>query len=254
MPAYYQEANSPCATSLRQAYWGLPDDAEQGLLIQTKDINEKSVRLAIAHTYGMVTMIDDGVGRIVEALQQRSLVDDTIIIFTSDHGELLGDHGLMHKGPPPYQQLRQVPFIMKGPRIPKGEVTSCLTSHIDLVPTLLDMANVKIEIKRLDGHTLTPLLDGKNDCFRDAIYLEYHPRSKKTELYNQTIQSKKWRLTIYPENSQWGELFDLEKDPFEHKNLFSDPKYKTVVSELKQNLNHYFPSQATINNEQICKW
>lgn len=254
MPAYYQEAYSPGTTSLLQTYWGLPDDAEQGLLIQTRDLNKKSIQLAIAHTYGMVTMIDDGVGRILEALQRRDLVDDTVIIFTSDHGELLGDHGLMHKGSPAYRQLREVPFIMKGPQIPRGKVSSCLTSHIDLMPTLLDMANVKMENERLDGHTLTSVFNGNSSCYRDTVYSEYHPRSKKAELYNQTIQSKKWRLTIYPNNSQWGELFDLEKDPFEHKNLYSDAKYKTVVRRLKQNLNNDFPSQPTINNERICKW
>jgi arylsulfatase A-like enzyme len=254
MPAYYQEAYSPGATSLLQKYWGLPDNAEQGLLIQTKDLNEESIRLAIAHTYGMVTMIDDGIGRIVEALQRRGLAEDTIIVFTSDHGELLGDHGLMHKGPPPYRQLREVPFIIKGPRVPGGKINSDLTSHIDLMPTLLDMANVDMENGRFDGHTLRPLFDKQGDCQREAIYLEYHPRSKASELYNQTIQTKKWRLTIYPQNSDWGELFDLEQDPFEHKNLFCDLKYKTVVQKLKQNLNRHFPPQPNIDNERLGKW
>lgn len=254
MPAYYENIFSPCTSGFMQSYWSSSDDAEQGFLLQTKGLREESLRLAIAHTYGMVAMIDDGVGRILEALRWRGLEDDTIIVFTSDHGELLGDHGLLHKGPPPYRQLREVPLIFKGPGIPSGQVNSSLTSHIDLMPSLLDFVGIDAKNSRFDGQTLKPLFNGQSDCFREYVFSEYHPRSRATQLYNQTVRSKKWRFSIYPENPMWGELFDLEQDPFEHANLFSEPEYTTIIRELEQNINQFFSPQPMTTTKRIAKW
>lgn len=254
MPTYYESIFNPGTTGFMKSYWGSSDDAEQGFLMQTKDLREESLRLAIAHTYGMVTMIDDGVGRIMEALRQRELEDDTIIVFTSDHGELLGDHGLLHKGPPPYRQLREVPLIFKGPGIPSGQVNSSLTSHIDLMPTLLDFIGIDTANSRFDGQSLKPLLSGQRDFLREIIFSEYHPRSQAIQLYNQTVQSIKWRFTVYPENHEWGELFDLEQDPFEHTNLFSEPEYTTIIQELAQHFNQHFLPRPMVTAERIAKW
>ena len=92
---------------------------EQGMMIRTDGISEPTLRLAIAHTYGMIEMIDDAIGRVIAALAARALEGDTILIFTADHGELLGDHGLLRKGPPPYDQLVRLPFLVSGPGIAK---------------------------------------------------------------------------------------------------------------------------------------
>ena len=253
MPTYYEDIFSIGTSGFMQAYWGSPSDVEC-FLLQTKDLREESLRLAIAHTYGMVTMIDDGVGRILEALRQRGLEENTIIVFTSDHGELLGDHGLLHKGPPAYRQLREVPFIIKGPGIPRGQDISCMTSHIDLMPTLLDIAGIDIVKSKFDGQSLMPLFSGSNGCLRNFVFAEYHPRSPAIQLYNQSVQSRKWRLTVYPEKPEWGELFDLGEDPFEHNNLFSEPEYTHTVRELKHTIDNYFPSRPKVTTERIAKW
>jgi arylsulfatase A-like enzyme len=254
MPAYYENFFSPGENGFLEAYWGSSDETEQGFLLQTQNLREESLRLAIAHTYGMVTMIDDGIGRIIGALRQRGVEDNTIVVFTSDHGELLGDHGLLHKGPPPYRQLREIPLILKGPGIPSGQVNTDLTSHIDLMPTLLDMADMGTASSEVDGQTFLPLLDGKSTGFREFVFSEYHPRSKAVQLYNQTIQSKKWRFTVYPENPEWGELFNLEQDPFEHANLFAEPDYKPIIQKLRQAMGRFFPPRLQIDNERIAKW
>ena len=254
MPAYYQDISSPGQSGFLDAYWGSTEDAEQGFLLQTKGLCEASLRTAIAHTYGMVTMIDDGVGRLMAALQRRGLETDTLIIFTSDHGELLGDHGLLHKGPPAYRQTREVPLLVKGPGIPAGQVSQALTSHIDLMPTLLDMVGSPLSTHGVDGQSLSPLF--RDECIevRDAVYSEYHPRSSNTRLYNQTIQTQQWRLTLYPESSEWGELFDLENDPYEHSNLFAEPRYAPIIRKLGGQLHQHFPPQPRAGNARIAKW
>ena len=114
LPEYY-ETLFPTDRGFRELYWaGLPD-MEAGSMIDTAGVSDDSMRRAIAHTYGMIEMIDDGVGRILKTLAQQGQSDNTIVLFTSDHGELLGTHGLLHKGPPSYRQLVEVSLLMKGP-------------------------------------------------------------------------------------------------------------------------------------------
>src|SRR5262249_41284340 len=111
---------------------------EQGFMTKTVGISEATLRLAIAHTYGSVAVIDDCIGRVLRALQENGLADDPFVAFTSDHGEFLGDHGLLRKGPPPYRQLLHVPLVLAGPGI-RPLTVDALTSHVDLKATMLDL-------------------------------------------------------------------------------------------------------------------
>ena len=226
---------------------------EQGKLLLTKDLSESTLRRTIAHTYGMVQMIDDCVGTVLEALERRGEMQQTLIAFTSDHGELLGDHGLLRKGPPPYRQLLEVPMILKGPGIPAGRNIDALTSHIDLAPTLLDFAGIDRVPPGLEGVTLRPLLTGGVEAVRDAQYSEYHPRAA-ADLYNQTIRTDQWRLTLYPLHEDWGELFDMEVDPYEHENRFDDPSLSDVVKRLTERMRSEFPPRAGIDAPRLSMW
>jgi len=255
MPPYYRNVFRPGQKGVLKAYWESATDDEQGFLLDTSNISETSLRLAIAHTYGMVTMIDDCVGKILEALDQNDISTSTVVLFTSDHGELLGDHGLLHKGPPPYRQLREIPLLMKGPGLPKGKVLDILSSHLDIMPTLLEMAGIPYETETFDGQTLGPFLKGRKvpEVGREVIFGEYHPRSPQ-KLYNQTIQTKKWRLTLYPQQPTWGEFFDLQADPHECNNLFADEQYTFIIKELSSKLHNAFPPQPTVSAIRIAKW
>lgn len=252
MPPYYGQLY-PQGQGFRELYWAAHDDMEAGSMITTGDISDHSMRKAIACTHAMVEMIDDGVGEILSALENTGRSDNTCIVFTSDHGELLGDHGLLHKGPPPYRQLTEVSLIMSGPGIRSGKTTDALTSHIDLAPTLLDIAGVQFDGNQFDGRSLTPLLSDSSCRIRTHNFGEYHPTAKP-ELYNQTVSTDKWRFTIYPRCSQWGELFNLEDDPGEYFNLFDEPGYEGIKSELSAILATRFPAQPEVNNEVLCKW
>ena len=214
---------------------------------------ETSLRQAIAHTYGMIEMIDDCVGRIFAALDKSGLQEDTIILFSSDHGELLGDHGLLHKGPPPYRQLLEVPLLIKGPAIASGHTIHALTSHLDLTPSLLDLAGIRSEDPAFDGQSIMPLLRGAQNSIRDALFAENHPRGVY-DLYNQTILTDHWRLTRYPQHPQWGEFFDRTHDPFEHRNLFHEPGSSATIEMLKKIFADRFPPKPTVNARRIAKW
>jgi arylsulfatase A-like enzyme len=211
------------------------------------------MRRAIAYTHAMVEMIDDGVGEILGALGNTKHADNTTIMFTSDHGEYLGDHGLLHKGPPSYRQLTEVSLLVQGPDVVAGKMTDALTNHIDLAPTILHLAGVDTGTTEFDGQSLVSVLSGNDDGFRLYNFGEYHPTAKP-ELYNQTVSTRRWRLTRYPARPQWGELFDLENDPGEHFNLFNEPGHEKLIDELSGILETNFPPQPEVDNTALCKW
>jgi arylsulfatase A-like enzyme len=144
-------------------------------------------------------------------------------------------------------------MLLKGPRVPENQVSTALTNHIDLAPTLLDLSEIDFDTARFDGMSMKPLIAGEGASVRQWNFGEYHP-SAKPELYNQTISSDRWRLTLYPENPEWGEMFDLENDPHERRNVFHEAEMSAIKEELSQILNREFPPQPEVDNEWICKW
>lgn len=252
MPPYYGELY-PKGQGFRELYWAAREDMEAGSMITTEDISDESMRKAIAYTHSMVEMIDDGVGQILQALDQSNRADNTYIIFTTDHGELLGDHGLLHKGPPSYRQLTEVSCMIKGPEINPATSSRSLTSHIDLAPTILDLAKVNEGGLSFDGQSLRALFSDPDHQLREFNFGEYHPTAKPT-LYNQTVTTQQYRLTLYPLMPEWGEFFDLDQDPGEHFNLFGDARYDAVVAALSKTLAEKFPPKPDIDNEVLCKW
>ena len=250
-PDYYGKL-FPTGGGFRELYWAGDESLEGGSMITTAGISDASLRRAIAHTYGMIEMIDEGVGQILAALRARDLEKDTIVLFTSDHGELLGTHGLLHKGPPAFKQLVEIALIIKGPGLAEGQTLDALTNHIDLTPTFLEMAGLETNVD-FDGQSMLPLLTGGEGWRRDANFGEYHP-TVKPEVYNQTIRTADWRLSLYPDSPQWGELIDLRNDPEEHVNLFGDPQYRELQNSLAKRLADEFPPQRDVSSPAICKW
>jgi arylsulfatase A-like enzyme len=228
------------------------DPLEQGALIHTNGISESTLRRVIAYYYGMVEMIDDCVGRVMDKLNQAGLRDRTTILFTSDHGELLGDHGLLRKGPVPYRQLLEVPCIINSPGIGARRPIDALTSHLDLAPTLLDLADIRDSDLQADGQSMVPLLEGRTESLHDHLFAEYHPRGM-LDLYNQTIRTDRWRMTLYPEHENWGELFDLQADPYENHNLFSESWSETVKDELGAVMRREFAPHPVLP-KRVSKW
>ena len=226
---------------------------EDGGMAVTDGIAAASLRKAIALTHGLNAMIDDAFGRVLATLDKRGLTDNTIVVFTSDHGEFLGDHGLLHKGPPPYRQLREVTFLMAGPGAPEGAAIDTMTSHLDIMPTLLDLAGLGTAGLELDGRSFQPLLEGDDKNWRDAQFLEYHAKITP-DCYNHSILTDDWRLTLYPLRPEWGELFDLNADPGEHRNLFADLAHDDIRDKLAMRLAAQFGARPEAGGEFIAKW
>jgi len=183
----------------------------------------------IAHYYGMVSLIDDQVGRVLRALKEAGLDEDTVVIFTSDHGELLGDHGLLFKGPHHYDCVLRVPTLVWWPgHIPAGRRIDALVELIDLPATILAMAGLAPPLG-MQGQSLVPLLEGATDAGRESVLVERSDLYWRLEM--RTLRTERWKLTYYAKRP-FGELYDLAADPLEFRNLWDDPGHQRVKREL----------------------
>jgi arylsulfatase A-like enzyme len=169
----------------------------------------------------MVRLIDQELGRILQCLDELELTENTMIIFTTDHGELLGDHGLWMKGPFHYENLVRIPMIFSWPKgMPSGTRINGLISQVDIAPTIL--AATGCEGDRLDGFNLLPLLREEVNNIRDQVFIETVDDPNHLRL--KTIVTKDRKLTFYHQQP-FGELYDLNNDPGELINHWDDSVY-----------------------------
>jgi len=189
------------------------------------------LRHLIANYYGMIALIDACVGRLLESLEWLDLKDDTYVIFTSDHGEWLGDHGLMFKGPMLYEGLVRVGLIVTGPTVPAGQVIEEPVSTLDLAATIAGLAGA--DASGTQGTSLQPML-GLERPTRDFAYNEWDLDETRcgVALNLRLVRTKRYKLCI-DALSGAGELYDLHDDPFEAINRYDDPGLRSVQSELQ---------------------
>jgi arylsulfatase A-like enzyme len=190
---------------------------------------DEQLREIIANTYGQIALIDHQVGRMLSALDEAGLADNTIIIFTSDHGDWLGDHGLVLKGPMMYDGLMRVGMIMRGPGIGANQVIHDPVSTVDLFSTITDYAG--LDAAKHDSRSLRSLIEGK--ASRDYAYNEWDLRAGRVgvALDLRTVRTQRYRLT-FEAGSAVGELYDLQEDPHEMVNRFDDASHAAVRREL----------------------
>ena len=210
--------------------------------------NEEEVRNFISHTYGMVTMIDDSVGEILTKLSELELEDDTMIVYTSDHGDMMGDHGMILKGWLPYQGILNVPLIIKVPGVAKaGSVSDSLVSAVDLAPTILNNCGIDSEAQPRDmqGYDVTPILKDPGVELRDNCLIEVDELdSGKVDRWESEAMKSfpigrlkylitdRYSLTVYDGYPGYGDLFDLQEDPHQLNNLWdSNPELRHELVE-----------------------
>ena len=192
--------------------------------------------------YAMIELIDDNVGRMLRALEDTGQRENTVVVFTSDHGEMLGDHGLVLKGCRFYEGLVRVPLIWSWPdRIRAGVVSDALVELTDIAPTLLAFAHAEAP-HAMQGRSLVPLLTGQadprrhRDCVRAEYYSALNPHTERVGwrgAYATMLRTRRHKLVAY-HGHELGELFDLERDPHEFDNLWLDPAYRDVRWRLMQ--------------------
>ncbi len=184
--------------------------------------------------YAMIEQIDDNVGRMLKALDETGQRRNTIVIFMSDHGELLGDHGIYLKGPYTYDCSVRVPLIISWPgHFKAGLKSDALVELTDIAPTLLNAAGVPIP-PRVQGKSLTDVLTGKTTSHRDSIFCEsYGNKVNSTEpTWNVSMVRTRTHKIAICHGTDQGELYDLQADPGEHKNLWNSPAHKDLKAEM----------------------
>jgi len=199
------------------------------------DQTDKQLAYMIANYYGMISQIDHHVGRIIDALDALSYSANTLVIYTTDHGELLGNHGLYLKHPMPYEDLLRVGLVVKGPGITPGRVADEVVSTLDLAATFYAYTGLP-KPQEMQGRSLRPLLEGKADR-RDVAYSEWyvHPSRCGVPLKLHTVRTKTHKCTFELESGA-GELYDLVNDPEEMVNRFDDPAYAKVRKMLEDTM------------------
>jgi arylsulfatase A-like enzyme len=200
--------------------------------------SEREAREAIALNYGSISLIDDGVGRLQAELERLGLAADTVIVFTSDHGDFLGDHQLLLKGPVHYEGLVRTPFIWKDPALSTPRVSAALVHAADLAPTVLARAGVTA-FNGIQGVSLLPLIGGGEEPRRDELVIEeegqrtYLGFSGRVRM--RSLVTAHHRLSVY-DGVPWGELYDLGEDPHETVNLWDDASSTKLRAELIERL------------------
>ncbi len=213
---------------------------------------ESDIRALIARYWGLVTEVDQSVGTVLDKLRQLGLDDHTIVVYTTDHGDMMGAHAMVEKQVM-LQEAVHVPFLLKDPLINRQQqFIDQPVSQIDIVPTLLDLMGKHVP-ERLQGKSLVPVLKGKKDQ-KSYVYIEWNPDdnyrngvNKHTKIASEeeikqvgtsstigVIAPDGWKLCLSEKDKN--QLYNLNEDPLETTNLYDDPKYQSRIRMLTEKI------------------
>jgi arylsulfatase A-like enzyme len=220
--------------------WNAAYDSENAEFISSRRTQADSVRWMyqrfIKDYLRTIASVDDNVGRVLDYLDRSGLAANTVVIYTSDQGFFLGDHGWFDKRWM-YEESLRTPLLVRWPGVvAAGSSNEDLVQNLDFAETILDIAGARIPAS-MQGRSLLPLLRGQTPAdWRDAIYYQYfeYPGWHMVRRHY-GIRTRQHKLIHYYEIGEW-ELFDLARDPDELTSVYSDPAYSTVVAELKTRL------------------
>lgn len=242
-PAFMEQPpfDAPLLVRLMAAFYMQSEN--YGLDLRT----EAGWRALMARYWGNVTLVDRSVGKILKALEESGKADDTIVVFTSDHGELMGDHGILGKTLM-YEESIKVPMLLRAPMLDhEARSISGRFSHIDLVPTLLELLGIE-RPDRLQGRSRVPVLQGRDNLDNDDVFVEWsgedgharaglgeaEPNQSMVHQYRTVVTADGWKLNTYGKGQ--GELYDLNGDPNELENLYHQDGQKGRIGELRDRI------------------
>jgi len=206
--------------------------------------SDREVQEAMALTAGMITMIDDALGEVIQTLKDTGQYDNTVIIFNADHGDYLGDFNLLLKGPWALRSINRVPMIWSDPASRKSRVTSALASTIDISATILERAGAD-PYYGIQGQSFLPCIDGANH-HRDSLLIEFNDGFARNGFEQsarvRSIVTNKWQLSVY-KDQDWGELYDLKNDPLQTHNLWDSDIHSTTKAALFEELTQLLIAQ-----------
>lgn len=188
-------------------------------------------RKLIAVSWGYITLIDEQIARVLDALEGLGLVDDTAVFFTCDHGEFTGSHRLHDKGPAMYEDIYRTPGIVRIPGAPAGQVRDEFVSLLDCTATILELAGVD-PAPATDSRSLVPLVAGESPEWADDIVCEFH--GHQFPYPQRMLRNERYKLVVNPESVN--ELYDLELDPNELQNVYELPEYGAIRQRMLERL------------------
>ncbi len=188
----------------------------------------------------MLAAVDEGVGMLLEALEETRQLDDTMFILTSDHGYWYGEHGLSIERRLAYDEAARIPLLVRYPRLVRpGTIIDRFALSIDLAPTVLELAGAKAQHK-MDGRSLVPLLRGQApDDWRDSLLIEYYTDTVFPRVLNmgyRAVRTRRYKYIRYTDLKGMDELYDLKNDPYEMKNVIDEPASKPAFERMKVEL------------------
>jgi len=194
-------------------------------------LTEREHREIVAAYYAMIELIDDQVGRVLDVLEETGQRENTIVIFMSDHGEMLGDHGILLKGPYFYDCAVRVPLIISWPgRFAQGLRSDALVELMDLAPTLLEALGMEVP-RRMQGKSFLPILEGSAPPHehREFVFAEYYNAmpGHNHSAFGTMIRDRRYKICVYHGRDE-GELYDLEQDPDEFYNLWDSAEHQEL--------------------------
>ncbi|MBM3215810.1 DUF4976 domain-containing protein, partial [Candidatus Poribacteria bacterium] len=238
VPEHYARMYDPADVELPPNYADAMEDKPRVYQRQRRfwsQLSDDEVRESIAHYWGFCTMQDDLLGITLDALEASGMADDTLVVYTSDHGDCVGAHGLYLKGVAAFDETYRIPLVMRwrnGIASPGREVDEFI-SMADFAPTFVELAGSDPPAHSYSGNSLVPFLRGETPSdWRDAFYSQFDG----VELYysQRVVQTKRWKY-VY-NGFDFDELYDLENDPHEMRNRIDDPELADVVRSLSARL------------------
>ncbi|WP_281885270.1 sulfatase-like hydrolase/transferase [Paenibacillus sp. YYML68] len=219
-------------------------------------LTEDDYRRSLASYYGLITHVDDRVGQVVARLKELDLYDDSILVFTSDHGSMMGEHGFIEKWGIMYEEVSRIPLLIKFPKSMHKGTYEAFAEIVDIMPTLLDAAGLEVP-ERVQGRSLLPMLRGEPGAAKTEVFGHIFTGGLQTEPALM-MRKEQWKLTVYPGQERIhdrlqldhylkytpmfleavveGELYNLDDDPIEARNLFDDPQHQEMKEALMYRL------------------
>jgi len=243
LPASFHHRPHDQTPMLKRMHEDLAAGRAQRETVAPYAVTESEAKQITAATYGMLTLIDDAVGRVMAKLRELGLAENTVVIFTSDHGDWMGDHGVMQKGPLHYQGLIRVPFIWSDPQDASagksaGKRTDALAGSIDIARSILHRAGVA-PANGMQGRDLNRIMQQNEGSTHDCIVVEQQTSRPYLGMSEQvrvrTMTDGRWRMSLW-DGLPSGELYDLEGDPGEIVNLWGSPAHLGARRELMERM------------------
>jgi arylsulfatase A-like enzyme len=227
---------TPEQQKMWDAYYGKIEQEFEEMNLQGRELVKWKFQRYMRDYMSTAKSLDRNIGQILDYLDQKNLAENTIVIYTSDQGFYMGEHGWFDKRFM-YEESLRMPFVMRYPKMIKpGTEVEELVVNIDFAPTLLEAAGVKVP-DAIQGQSLLPLLKGEKSNWRDGVYYHYYEYpGEHMVMTHFGIRTPQYKLIRFYGDGDFWELYDLQNDPQEMNNVYGKSRYKKITQNLKEEL------------------